>query len=212
MSESLEYETKQRQRRLNRKRTEKMRSQQKSTSSTLQGNTNIDSPLDSITSFEQSGWGSSASVATPSSLGADAQSPASSIKSEDYIQQTNTASPLTPSNQQPYQTYSPMHQKLQMESDKPVFSPQASGGGSSSTFVITSLPGHEILSINEKRLCTNLKLTPAHYISYKTCLLTNHLQKKKGQTPKPLNPSGLDKNDRKVIFNFLMRAGWITAY
>lgn len=55
MSESLEYETKQRQRRLNRKRTEKMRSQQKSTSSTLQGNTNIDSPLDSITSFEQSG-------------------------------------------------------------------------------------------------------------------------------------------------------------
>ena len=25
----------------------------------------------------------------------------------------------------------------------------------------------------------NLKLTPAHYISYKTCLLTNHLQEKK---------------------------------
>ena len=153
-------------------------------------------------------WGSS--VATPSSLGADAQSPASSIKSEDYLNQTNTASPLTPSNQQQYQTYSPMHQKIQIESEKPVSSPLAGGGGSS--FVITSLPGHEILSVNEKRLCTNLKLTPAHYISYKTCLLTNHLQKKKGQTPKPLNPSGLDKNDRKVIFNFLMRAGWITAY
>ncbi len=43
-------------------------------------------------------------------------------------------------------------------------------------------------------------------------LLTNHLQKKKGQTPKPLNPEGLDKNNRKIIFQFLMRAGWITAY
>ena len=77
---------------------------------------------------------------------------------------------------------------------------------------ISSMPGYEILSTNEKKLCANLRLTPAHYISYKTCLLTNHLQKKKGQTPKPLNPSGLDKNNRKIIFNFLMRAGWITAY
>lgn len=77
---------------------------------------------------------------------------------------------------------------------------------------ISLLPGYDILSSNEKKLCANLRLTPAHYISYKTCLLTNHLQKKKGQTPKPLNPSGLDKNNRKIIFNFLMRAGWITAY
>ena len=77
---------------------------------------------------------------------------------------------------------------------------------------ISSMPGYEILSANEKKLCSNLRLTPAHYISYKTCLLTNHLQKKKGQNPKPLNPAGLDKNNRKIIFNFLMRAGWITAY
>lgn len=77
---------------------------------------------------------------------------------------------------------------------------------------IIGLPGFELLSANERRLCTNLKLTPAHYISYKTCLLTHHLQKKKGQTPKPLNPAGLDKNNRKIIFQFLMRAGWITAY
>jgi hypothetical protein len=176
---------------------------------------NVESPLGSIISFEQSGWGSSASVATPSSAGADVQSPASSIKSEDYMQQTNTASPTTPLTQ----NFSPMYSKVQLESDKSINSPQAALGSSGVTpasqaasFTITSFPGHEILSINEKRLCTNLRLTPAHYISYKTCLLTNHLQKKKGQTPKPLNPSGLDKNDRKVIFNFLMRAGWITAY
>ena len=34
------------------------------------------------------------------------------------------------------------------------------------SFCITSYPGHEILSTNEKRLCTNLKLTPAHYIRF----------------------------------------------
>ena len=77
---------------------------------------------------------------------------------------------------------------------------------------LSNLPSADLLSANEKRLCLNLKMTPAHYISYKTCLLTNHLQKKKGQTPKPLNPNGLDKNDRKIIFNFLVQAGWITAY
>jgi len=88
----------------------------------------------------------------------------------------------------------------------------AAVAASSSSFSISSYPGYDILSTNEKKLCANLRLTPAHYISYKTCLLTNHLQKKKGLTPKPLNPVGLDKNNRKVIFNFLMRAGWITAY
>ena len=56
---------------------------------------------------------------------------------------------------------------------------------------IDRLPGYDILSSNEKKLCSNLRMTPAHYISYKTCLLANHLQKKKGQTPKPLNPSGI---------------------
>ena len=79
-------------------------------------------------------------------------------------------------------------------------------------FNIAGMPGFEILSSNEKKLCANLRLTPAQYVTYKTCLLTNHLQKKKGQTPKPINPDGLDKHNRKVIFQFLMRAGWITAY
>lgn len=77
---------------------------------------------------------------------------------------------------------------------------------------IIGLPGYEILSSNERKLCSSLKLTPAHYISYKTCLLTTHLQKKKGQTPKPLNPEGLDKSNRKIILQFLIRSGWITAY
>ncbi|XP_040564590.1 transcriptional adapter 2-beta [Lepeophtheirus salmonis] len=77
---------------------------------------------------------------------------------------------------------------------------------------LPDLPGYEILSTNERKLCSSLKLTPAQYISYKTSLLTNYLQKKRGQTFNPLNPLGLDKNNRKIIFNFLMKAGWINAY
>ena len=58
MPESLEYEVQQRTRRLNRKRSEKLRSQQKSQGSLLQSSNsaaNVGSPLGSITNFEQSG-------------------------------------------------------------------------------------------------------------------------------------------------------------
>ena len=96
---------------------------------------------------------------------------------------------------------------------------------------IFNLPGYEVLSLNEKRLCTSLRLHPKLYISYKTCLLRDHLQKKKGQSPKPVSspdppvlhkfnlllsfqvhPSGLDKVHRRKIFNFLLNSGWISAY
>ena len=101
---------------------------------------------------------------------------------------------------------------------------------------IAGLPGHEILSHNERRLCTSLRLHPSLYISYKTCLLRDHLQKKRGQNPKPVSglnhsvldpsgtleskillsfkvhPSGLDKIHRRKIFNFLLTSGWISAY
>ena len=52
---------------------------------------------------------------------------------------------------------------------------------------IVNLPGHDVLSLNEKRLCTSLRLHPKLYISYKTCLLRDHLQKKRGQSPKPVS-------------------------
>ena len=58
---------------------------------------------------------------------------------------------------------------------------------------ILGLPGYQILSTNEKRLCTSLRLHPSLYISYKTCLLRDHLQKKKGQSPKPV----------RIYFNFI---------
>ena len=52
---------------------------------------------------------------------------------------------------------------------------------------IVGLPGYDVLSFNERRLCTSLRLHPQLYISYKTCLLRDHLQKKKGQSPKPVS-------------------------
>ena len=61
LSESLEYETQQKSRKLNRKKNEKLRNQQKSqaSSSSLQSASssfaNVESPLGSIKSFEQSG-------------------------------------------------------------------------------------------------------------------------------------------------------------
>ena len=121
------------------------------------------------------------SVGTPSSVGADLNSPASSIKSEDYSSQQQTtiltASPgaqsFTPATQR--QTFSPGSggtggehlETFLKDSDKAVNSPQTNlqtGGSTTAAFTIISYPGHEILSANEKRLCTNLRLTPAHYI------------------------------------------------
>ena len=105
------------------------------------------------------------SVATPSSAGADVQSPASSIKSEDYLQQAVTASPSTPLTLQT-QNFSPMPHKMHLDCEKSINSPQAQLA-SIGSFTISTFPGHEILSVNEKRLCTNLRLTPAHYIRFK---------------------------------------------
>ena len=78
---------------------------------------------------------------------------------------------------------------------------------------ILNLPGYEVLSLNEKRLCTSLRLHPKLYISYKTCLLRDHLQKKKGQSPKPV--SSRDSISSRILFMiFLFRfilQGWIKS-
>jgi len=77
---------------------------------------------------------------------------------------------------------------------------------------IVGLPGYDMLSSQEKRLCASLRLHPNLYISYKTCLIRDHVQKRRGQIPRPLHPAGLDKNHKKKIFNFLVHSGWISAY
>ena len=70
-----------------------------------------------------------------------------------------------------------------------LFRDPAGGEGSNVTDLdsvtsILGLPGYEVLSHNERRLCTSLRLHPSLYISYKTCLLRDHLQKKKQEAGK----------------------------
>jgi len=77
---------------------------------------------------------------------------------------------------------------------------------------IVSLPGYELLSYNEKRLCSSLRLHPNLYTAYKTCLIRDHIQKRRGQIIRALHPSGLEKVHRIKIFQFLLQAGWISAY
>jgi len=77
---------------------------------------------------------------------------------------------------------------------------------------IVGLPGYELLSGNEKRLCASLRLHPHLYTAYKTCLIRDHIQKRRGQIIRTVHPSGLEKSHRIKIFQFLLQAGWISAY
>ena len=83
-----------------------------------------------------------------------------------------------------------------------LFRDPAGGEGSKVTDLdnvtsILGLPGYEVLSHNERRLCTSLRLHPSLYISYKTCLLQQQISKKKNQSTKAVHPSGLDKLHRR---------------
>ncbi|XP_023320922.1 transcriptional adapter 2-beta isoform X2 [Eurytemora carolleeae] len=77
---------------------------------------------------------------------------------------------------------------------------------------ISILPGYDLLSLNEKRLCSSLRLHPNLYNAYKTCIIRDNAMKRRGHIIRPSNPSGLDKLHRKKIMNFLLQSGWISAY
>lgn len=76
---------------------------------------------------------------------------------------------------------------------------------------ISTLPGYELLSEKEKKLCYSISLKPAYYISFKTVLLKDHLLRKQGNSVKPRYPAGLDKAHRRKIINLLVNSGWITG-
>lgn len=76
---------------------------------------------------------------------------------------------------------------------------------------ISSLPGYELLSDKEKKLCYSISLKPAYYISFKTVLLKDHLLRKQGNSVKPRYPAGLEKAHRRKIINLLVSSGWIPA-
>ncbi|KAG2465455.1 TAD2B protein, partial [Polypterus senegalus] len=93
------------------------------------------------------------------------------------------------------------------------------GGGSSgikedgkdSEFAaIEHLSGFELLSEREKVLCNSLNLSPTSYLTVKTIIIKDHLQKRQGIPSKSRLPSYLDKVIKKRILNFLTESGWIS--
>ncbi|XP_049593074.1 transcriptional adapter 2-beta [Syngnathus scovelli] len=98
----------------------------------------------------------------------------------------------------------------------------APGGGLSSGAVkeeakdgefaaIENLTGFELLSDREKVLCSSLNLSPARYLTVKTIIVKDHLQKRQGvPSSKSRVPSYLDKVLRKRIVTFLTESGWIS--
>ncbi|CAI5780460.1 transcriptional adapter 2-beta [Podarcis lilfordi] len=75
---------------------------------------------------------------------------------------------------------------------------------------IENLPGFELLSDREKVLCSSINLSPARYVTVKTIIIKDHLQKRQGIPSKSRLPSYLDKVLKKRILNFLTESGWIS--
>ncbi|XP_040093273.1 transcriptional adapter 2-beta [Oryx dammah] len=75
---------------------------------------------------------------------------------------------------------------------------------------IEHLPGFELLSDREKVLCSSLNLSPARYVTVKTIIIKDHLQKRQGIPSKSRLPSYLDKVLKKRILSFLTESGWIS--
>ncbi|KAB1282608.1 Transcriptional adapter 2-beta [Camelus dromedarius] len=83
-------------------------------------------------------------------------------------------------------------------------------GKDSEFAAIEHLPGFELLSDREKVLCSSLNLSPARYVTVKTIIIKDHLQKRQGIPSKSRLPSYLDKVLKKRILNFLTESGWIS--
>ncbi|KAG7220164.1 hypothetical protein INR49_028004 [Caranx melampygus] len=75
---------------------------------------------------------------------------------------------------------------------------------------IENLAGFELLSDREKVLCNSLNLSPARYLTVKTIIIKDHLQKRQGILAKSRLPSYLDKVLKKRILTFLTESGWIS--
>lgn len=72
-----------------------------------------------------------------------------------------------------------------------------------------NLPGFELLSDREKVLCGSLGLSPARYLTAKTLIIRDQLQRRQGIPAKSRLPGYLDKVLKKRILTFLTESGWI---
>ncbi|KAK0050735.1 transcriptional adapter 2-beta-like isoform X1, partial [Biomphalaria pfeifferi] len=78
--------------------------------------------------------------------------------------------------------------------------------------VNNSMPGFELISENEKKLCNSMGMSPANYITIKTCIIKDYLQRCNGKDiGKFRYPGGMDKTHRRKIIGFLQENLWIGA-
>lgn len=83
-------------------------------------------------------------------------------------------------------------------------------GKDSELAAMENLAGFELLSDREKVLCGSLNLSPARYLTAKTIIIKDHLQRRQGVPAKSRLPSYLDKVLKKRILTFLTESGWIS--
>lgn len=76
---------------------------------------------------------------------------------------------------------------------------------------ITSLPGYELLSDKERKLCQSIGISPACYITFKTVVLKDQAQRQKGSAAKFRSPAGMDRSHCRRILNHFANSGWISA-
>ncbi len=79
-------------------------------------------------------------------------------------------------------------------------------GKDSEFSAIENLSGFELLSDREKVLCNSMNLSPTRYLTVKTIIIKDHLQKRQGIPSKSRLPSYLDKVLKKRILNSCRRA------
>lgn len=75
---------------------------------------------------------------------------------------------------------------------------------------LNSMPGFELLSEREKKLCNSIGLNPSTYITIKACIIKDYLQRHQGIPVKIRFPNHLDKSQRQKILTFLSDSGWIS--
>lgn len=76
---------------------------------------------------------------------------------------------------------------------------------------ILAMPGGDLLSERERKLCSSMGLKPANYATIKTCIIKDYLQRRQGINVKIRYPTHLDKTYRRRILNFLNENGWLGA-
>ncbi|XP_071757476.1 transcriptional adapter 2-beta [Centroberyx gerrardi] len=103
------------------------------------------------------------------------------------------------------------HKREKRKENKSVVASKRGKEGKDGEFAaIENLTGFELLSDREKVLCNSLNLSPTRYLTVKTIIIKDHLQKRQGIPAKSRLPSYLDKVLKKRILTFLTESGWIS--